>query len=379
VLLLCAVLYAVSGVASAVPRTFMEFIVARFVGGLGIGASSMICPVYIAEIAPEKHRGRLGSLFQLGIVSGIFLVFFVNLMIQRLGDGGWNAQVGWRWMLGSESLPAMVFLVLLMVVPESPRWLAINGHADEARRVLERFAGVEAAKRELGQITAVSAADEGRLSELLSAGYRRPLCIAVFLAIFAQFSGINAVMYYAPEIFKATAGSVDAAFASAVWVGAINLAFTFVAIAFVDRAGRKPLLAIGTFVQTLSLVAAGLMFYKGQHGPAVLICILTFVAAFAMAMGPIPWIIISEIFPGRMRGRAASVGVLAIWVGCYVVAQTFPLLQKSIGAAWTFWIYAGCSGASLIFVLAVVPETKGRTLEEIEASWKRRQESFLRW
>ena len=372
VLVLSAILYAVSGLASAVPRTFDEFILARFIGGLGIGSSSMICPVYIAEIAPEKHRGRLCSLFQLGIVVGIFLVFFVNLWIQRLGDVTWNTDTGWRWMLGSEALPAVVFLLLLLLVPESPRWLAVNGWTQQARQILTRFAGEVAADRELAAVALVAEQEEGRLAELFTPTYRKPLVIAVGLAIFAQFSGINAIMYYAPEIFKLTGGSRDTAFQSSVWVGAINLLFTFVAIGLVDRAGRKPLLVVGTVVQTLSLLMVGWMFYSGSTGASVLICILAFVAAFAMAMGPVPWIIISEIFPARIRGRASSVGVFTIWTACYVVAQTFPLLKDKIGPAATFWIYAICSLASLIFVVIVLPETKGRTLEEIEASWHRK-------
>ena len=339
VLLLCAALYAVSGVASALPRTFAEFIIARFVGGLSIGASSMICPLYIAEIADEKHRGRLGALFQLGIVIGILLVFFVNLMIERGGDEAWNARAGWRWMLGSELLPATLFLGCIFLIPESPRWLAINNQLDRARRILSRIMGPENAERELREIAAATQAEQGRLSELFHPAYRRPLVIAVGLAVFAQFSGINAIMYYAPEIFKSTGGSNDAAFASAVWVGAINFLFTFVAIALVDRAGRRPLLAIGAAVQTLSLAAVGIMFATGRQGVGVLLCILAFVAAFAMAMGPIPWILISEIFPGRIRGRASSVGIFSIWVACFVVAQTFPQLHDALGSAMTFWIY----------------------------------------
>ena len=371
VLLLSAVLYAVSGVASAIPQSFTQFIIARFLGGLGIGASSMICPLYIAEIAPEKHRGRLGALFQLGIVTGIFLVFFVNLLIQRMGDQAWNADLGWRWMLGSEALPAAAFLALLFLVPESPRWLAVNGRREEARGILSRALPPGAVERELAQIDAVSREAEGRFAELFTPAYRRPLIIAVGLAVFAQFSGINSVMYYGPEIFKAARTGGDSAFAFTVWVGAINFLFTFVAIAFVDRWGRKPLLLIGAAVQTLALAAAGIMFAIHQQGLGLLFSILTFVAAFSMAMGPIPWIVISEVFPGRIRGRASSVGVFSIWVGCYVVAQTFPLLNEHLGGAITFWIYGACSAASVVFVLAMVPETKGKTLEEIETSWRR--------
>ena len=232
--------------------------------------------------------------------------------------------------------------------------------------------GPEHADRELIQIAAANQDEQGRFSELFGPAYRRPLIIAVGLAMFAQFSGINAVMYYAPEIFKSTGGGSDAAFASAVWVGAINFLFTFVAIAFVDRVGRRPLLAIGAAVQTISLAAVGIMFAHGHQGSGVLLCILAFVAAFAMAMGPIPWIVISEIFPGRIRGRASSVGIFSIWVACFVVAQTFPQLHDALGSAKTFWIYGVCSLASLIFVLVMIPETKGKTLEEIESFWRER-------
>lgn len=369
-LVLCAILYAISGIFSAIPRTFAAFIFARFVGGLGIGASSMICPLYIAEIAPPSKRGRLGTMFQMGIVTGIFLVFFVNLMIKRMGDETWNMNIGWRWMLGSEALPAILFFILLLVIPESPRWLALNGYAEKAREVFSRFASPAEVETELSALANVAGEIEEKLSELFGPTFRRPLLIALLLAILSQFSGINAIMYYAPKVFGATGDNSDAAFTSAVWVGAINFLFTFVALLLVDKAGRKALLVIGASIQTISLLAVAWMFHAGMGGPAVLTCILIFVAAFAMAMGPIPWILITEIFPARIRGRASSVGVLMIWVFCYVVALTFPVLQDRAGSASTFAVYAVCSLLSVIFVLAMVPETKGRSLEEIEASWR---------
>ncbi len=370
VLLLSAALYLVSALWSGMAGTFDTFIIARFLGGLGIGISSMICPTYIAEIAPVRNRGRLGTLFQLGIVTGIFIVFFVNMLIQQAGTDAWNLNMGWRWMLASEALPALFFCLLLIVVPESPRWLLQNGRDSEARTILARMVGSEQADREIVSIVAISGMEEGRFSELFAPQLRRPLAIAVSLAVFAQFSGINAIMYYAPEVFKMSGATADAAFASSVWVGAINLAFTFVAISLVDIAGRKPLLAIGAAVQVLALGFVGWQLSTGNGGFPLLAGILVFVAAFAMAMGPIPWIVISEIFPGRIRGRAVSVGVFSIWVSCYIVAQTFPMLRESIGGAFTFWIYAGCSFVGLLFVLLYLPETKGRSLEEIESSWK---------
>ncbi|MBP7142286.1 MAG: sugar porter family MFS transporter [Opitutaceae bacterium] len=371
-LFLCAVLYAVSGLLSAIPRTFHEFLAARIISGLGIGASSMICPVYIAEIAPEKWRGRLGSLFQLGIVTGIFLTLFVNRVIQGMGDETWNTTLGWRWMLGMEVVPAIAFIGLLFTVPESPRWLARRGRTEEARAVLTKVDGPAHADREMTAIQATASQTEPPFSELFSRVFRRPLALAVLLALFQQFCGINAIMYYSTKIFE-TAGAVkNAAFTSSVWVGLINLIFTLVAIAFVDRLGRRPLLLIGTAVQAVSLVLVGWLFHSGQHGTLLLGAVVLFIAAFAMGMGPITWIFCSEIFPNQIRGRAMSVAAFVIWVACYIVAQTFPMLNDNpaIGPAMTFWIYAAVSLVSFFFVLAAIPETKGRTLEEIGGMWK---------
>jgi MFS transporter, SP family, arabinose:H+ symporter len=373
VLVLSAWLYFVSALWSGLAGTFTWFVVARFLGGLGIGISSMVCPTYIAEISPERHRGRLGALFQLGIVLGIFMVFFVNMLIQRSGTEAWNLEYGWRWMLASECFPATLLLMLLVAVPESPRWLLQVGRESEARGILARMLDEEAMEQEITRILAMSGAEKGRFVELFQTDNRRPLLIAVGLALFAQFSGINAIMYYAPEVFKMAGDSSRSAFQSAVWVGAINLLFTFVAIGLVDRTGRKPLLLAGSLIQVAALGFVGWRFQVGGGGVELLFGVLAFVAAFAVAMGPIPWIVISEIFPGRIRGRAVSVGVFMIWVGCYVVAQTFPILRQEIGPAATFWIYAACSLGGFLFVLLLLPETKGRTLEEIAVSWAPRR------
>ncbi len=371
-LFICAALFAVSGLLSAIPRTFGEFLAARIISGLGIGASSMICPVYIAEIAPEKWRGRLGSLFQLGIVTGIFLTLFVNRIIQGMGDEAWNTSLGWRWMLGMEVVPAVVFLGLLFTVPESPRWLTQQGRTDEARSILIRVDGPTHAEQEIAAILASRSRTDPPFTELFTAHFRRPLLLAVLLAVFSQFCGINAIMYYSTKIFE-TAGAVkNAAFTSSVWVGLINLVFTFVAIAFVDRLGRRPLLLIGNAVQAAALLLVGWLFHTGQHGPLLLVAVVLFIAAFAMAMGPITWLYCSEIFPNEIRGRAMSVAAFVVWVACYIVAQTFPMLNDNdaIGPAKTFWIYATVSLISFFFVLTMIPETKGRTLEEIGRSWK---------
>jgi len=371
-LFLCALLYAVSGILSAIPRTLEQFLAARFLGGLGIGASSMICPVYIAEISPEKWRGRLGSLFQLGIVIGIFITLFINKLIQSAGDDAWNTAMGWRWMMGMEALPALVFIALLLTVPESPRWLSQKGRNAEAKNILEKIGGAERAESELASIRAALQQEEGRFSELFSRIYFKPLAIAVLLMAFSQFCGINAIIYYSTKIFESAGAVKNAAFASTVWMGLINVLFTFVAIAFVDKSGRKPLLLIGTFVQTAALGMVGWMFHTQQNGIALLVCVVIFTGAFAAAMGPIPWILCSEIFPNKVRGRAMSIATFTIWFSCYIVAKTFPMLNDSpsIGPAVTFGIYASISLLSFLFILSIVPETKGRTLEEIEKSWK---------
>lgn len=371
VLFLCAVLYAVSGLLSAVPRTFGEFLAARFLSGLAIGASSMICPIYLAELAPAKQRGRLGTLFQLGIVTGIFLTLFVNAGIQGLGDEAWNTARGWRWMLAAEVAPAALLFALLFFVPESPRWLILAGREPEARRVLGTLVGSAEAETEIAAVRAVLGREEGRFRELFGVRFRRPLILAVGLMAFSQFCGINAIMYYSTKIFLTAGVGVRNAFMASVLIGLVNVLFTFVAVAWADRAGRRPLLLLGLAVQTLALAAVGRMFQTGAGGVPLLLAVLAFIAAFAMSVGPLGWVVCSEIFPTRLRGRAMSVATFTIWTSCYLVAQTFPMLNDhpAIGPASTFGVYALFSLAGLLFVGALLPETKGRTLEEIEADW----------
>jgi SP family arabinose:H+ symporter-like MFS transporter len=372
VLFFCAILYAVSGALSAVPRSFEQFVGARMLSGVAIGVSSMICPVYIAELAPPRWRGRMGTLFQLGIVTGIFVTLFINGTIQSLGDEAWNVRAGWRWMLAAEVLPALAFVALLVPIPESPKWLIQAGREREARATLERVGGARYASAEIAAVREVLAQERGSFGELFSRAYRLPLAIAVFIMLASQLSGINAVMYYSTDIFKAATGDANAAFTASVWIGLVNLVATFIAIAFVDRAGRRPLLLVGNAVQVVGLAAVGYVYAADPRAPGLLWGVLVYTAAFAMAMGPIPWILCSEIFPAKLRGRAMSVATLAIWLGCYAVSQTFPLLLSTMGPARTFWFYAACSAATFLFVLVKIPETKGRSLEDIEKSWHRR-------
>lgn len=367
----CAALYALAGLFSAIPVTFAQFLAARFLSGLGIGASSMICPVYIAELSPAEQRGRLGSLFQMGIVVGIFMTLLFNSQIQHLGGHQWNTAVGWRWMLAAEAIPALVLIGLLFKTPESPRWLLQKGRDEEARSVLLRLGDAAHAEEEINAVRSSLGQREGSFEELISGTARRPLMIAVVLMVISQFCGINAIMYYSTRIFTSAGVGVEDAFMSSVVIGLVNVLFTLVALAVVDQAGRRPLLLVGLAVQVVALAAAGRMFQTGQGGVPLLISILVFIGAFAMALGPIPWILCSEIFPNHVRGRAMSVATFTIWTACYIVAQTFPMLNdsKAIGPGKTFWIYGFFSLIGLVFVAWAVPETKGRTLEEIEASW----------
>ncbi len=368
-LFVCALLYAVSGVLSAVPRTFAEFLAARFASGLGIGISSMICPVYIAEMAPPLWRGRLGSLFQFGIVSGIFITLFINAKIQGWGDETWNASTGWRWMLGAEVVPAILLFAVLVPARESPRWLIQMKRENQARLILEKISGAVYADEEITAVQNVLKQEEGGLWELLShARFRRPLIIAVLLMAASQFSGINAIMYYSTQIFTSAGVGVKGSFAASVDIGLVNLLFTFVAIALVDKAGRRPLLLIGLAAQVIALCAAAWMFHTAAQGASLLIAIVAFIAAFAMALGPVPWILCSEIFPARIRGRAMSIATFTIWTSCFIVVQTSPMLNENphVGPALTFSLYAVCSALAFIFIFFMVPETKGRSLEEIE-------------
>jgi len=380
-LFLCAILYGLSAILflPALTPNLNTFLIARFICGLGIGASSMICPVYIAELAPEKWRGRLGTLFQLGIVVGIFLTLFVNKVVQGCGNEAWNVDIGWRWMLGIGALPALLFIALLLGVPESPRWLAQNNREEEARQILFRVAGTIDGEKHMAEIREAIGQEEGRFSELFEGAYIRPLVLAVVLMVCQQFCGINAIIYYSTKIFKAAGADMTSAFSSSAWVGLVNVLATVVAISLVDKAGRRPLLLLGTAVQSLALGMIGWMFFANLSAtqPVVLFgCIIVFIAAFGLAIGPIGWLFCSEVFPNRVRGRAMSVAAMSVWISCYIVAQTFPMLNDNpkIGPAYTFWVYAVVSLFSFVFVLLFIPETKGRTLEQIERYWKGRKD-----
>ncbi len=369
ILLCSAVLFAFSGFLTAITPDFTLFILSRFVGGIAIGAVSVVSPLYIAEVSPGRVRGQMVALYQLAIVSGILVVFFVNYLIAQHGTYAWKIDFGWRWMFASLTLPSLLLLVMSLVIPESPRWLVMKNRAAEARLTLERVGGSAEADRGIKDIENSLSEETGSITELFDKAYSRPLIIGISLAVLCQFSGINAIMYFAPKIFASSGAALSNSFRSTVFVGIVNLAFTFVAIWLVDRAGRRVLLIAGSAVQTAALLTVALAFHLHLGGLFVLLPILVFIAAFASAMGPIPWIVISEIFPTKIRGSAMAVATLALWAADFVVAQTFPMLRSSIGDSTTFCIYGLCSFIGLLVSWKIVVETKGRTLEEIESSW----------
>ena len=371
ILFLSAILFAVSSVGIAIPGDLNWFVGFRIIGGLGIGIASMLAPMYITEIAPADKRGRLVSINQLGIVTGILLIYFVNAGIAGLHDEAWNVATGWRWMFGSGVVPSVVFLVLLFSVPESPRWLAQRGKIDDALAILTKINGPAQARTELAGIEDELATESaGSFSELFSTGLKKPLLIGGTLAIFSQITGINAIMYYAPEIFKSTGDGSDSALLQTVLVGVVNLLFTFVAIKYVDQAGRKKLLLAGSAGMAICLAVVGLVFYLSMaKGYLVLVFILAYIACFALSLGPLTFVVIGEIFSNRVRGQAMSISIFLLWVSVFLVSQFFPILLKSIGSAFTFWFFMGMAILAFVFVKRAVPETKGKTLEEIDRMW----------
>jgi MFS transporter, SP family, xylose:H+ symportor len=377
ILLLAAVLFTVSALWSALPRTFTEFATARIIGGVGVGMASMLSPLYIAEVAPADRRGRLVSFNQFAIVIGILVVYFVNYSIALQGDEAWNIQSGWRWMFGSETIPAVLFLLLLFFVPESPRWLAKQGRDGQSRAVLDRVIGEDRAAAELDAIRAAIRAEAGTTAQLLQPGMRRTLVIGIALAVLQQVTGINVFMYYAPEIFKQLGSGTSAALLQTIVIGAVNLTFTIVALKTIDRLGRTRLMVIGSTGMGIALAALGLAAYLQKTELWVLIFIIGYIACFALSMGPVVWVVLSEIFPTRIRGRAMAIATLALWAANYIVSQTFPVINenpwlvRTFQHAFPFWLYAFFCLVTIVFVIVYVPETKGKTLEEIEKLWKR--------
>ena len=372
VLLLSAILFLASSLTAALSTSFPLFVLARIAGGLAVGTAILTAPVYIAEIAPARTRGSLVSLTQLMIVVGISVSFFSNYFLLSLGANSW------RWMLGVQMIPAILYFLLLTLVPESPRWLLSKGRREAALAALSRVHDATASHRELALIAEGPAQTARRVGirELFTGRLRRMMLFGLGIAFFQQATGINAVFYYLPTIFAQSGGGLSTAFAQSVLVGLVNVGMTFVAIWLIDRLGRRPLLAIGLTGTTASLLTISGAFYSAHasvaggapesHGGIVLVAIIAYVASFAISLGPVMWVLLSEIFPNEER--AAAISIVGFWNSLVSASVTllFPAELSTWGPAGTFLAYGLVSAAGLLFIVTLAPETKGKTLEELE-------------
>lgn len=374
-LVLSGILFLLSAIGTAIPNQFYMFVIFRMVGGIGVGVASMASPMYIAEITPARVRGRMVSVNQFAIVTGMLIIYFVNYFIALQGDEVWNINTGWRWMFASGALPSAIFLLLLLLVPESPRWLVEKGLKEKAQGILTKVGGSVFAQAELRSIEVTLDQEVESLRRLFKTGWRKVMVIGIALAILQQVTGINVFLYYAPEIFKKLGSGVDAALLQTIVVGAVNLSFTIIAIWTVDRLGRKPLMIIGATGMGFSLVAMGLAAQFQVISIWVLLCILAYIACFALSVGPVTWVLLSEIYPTRIRGRALSVATFFLWSANFVVSQTFPMMDENpaliaqFNHGFPFYVYAAFCLALVLTVWKAVPETKGYSLEEIEKFW----------
>jgi MFS transporter, SP family, arabinose:H+ symporter len=370
VLIAAALLFIIGTAGSAIPATFSGYIIFRIIGGIGIGFTSTLCPLYIAEIAPAKYRGRLVAMNQLAVVTGIFIVYFINMGIAGIGDHAWGVENAWRWMFGVGIIPGALFLGLLFFVPESPRWLITQGRAEESLPILVKIHGEELARQEVLDIKETFKQQKGSIRDLFKPGLRLALIIGVMLAVLQQVTGINAVMYYAPEIFKQAGAGTNAALIQTILVGFINFVFTILSLWLIDKVGRKALLLVGSSLMTICLFIIGIAFQTGNtSGTLILISVLAYVAAFAISLGPVVWVVMSEIFPNHIRGKATAIASMMLWAADYVVSQSFPPMLASAGPAITFWIFGVMALFTFFFTWRVVPETKGKSLEQIESMW----------
>ena len=367
-LALCALCFALSSVGMLFATDLNQFVVWRLIGGVGIGAASVISPNYIAEIAPTRVRGRCVTLYQLGIVVGILAAVFVNMLIQRMGDESWNISTGWRWMFLAGVVPAILFALMILPAVESPRWLMKMGRQPQAIEVLAKINGADEAARETAEIEKSLAREEGHLSELFTT-FRRPLLLGIMLAGLQQVSGITPLFSFLPEIFRAAGTATSDAFFQSVLVSLINLLFTLFALWLVDRAGRKTLILTGTTLQFLSLAFVGWLYHAHGSGLAVLILVMSFVAGHAFGNGVACWVIISEIYPTKVRGRGMSIATTALWLVGFLGNQSFPIMQKHLGLDGTFWLFSAGALLTIVLVAWLIPETKGRSLEEITKFW----------
>jgi sugar porter (SP) family MFS transporter len=384
-LLLSAGMFFLSALGTSLPSDIRIFILFRFLGGVGIGIASISTPMYIAEITPAALRGRMVAVNQIAVVVGLAATSFVNYFIARHGDQAWLISTGWRWMFATGIVPSVLFALLLIPIPESPRWLVEMKREREAEDILAKVGGAVFAKQEFASIRAAIPAERANWRVLLSPQLRRPLAIGIALAVLQQVTGINVFMYFGATIFRnlSTSTGVDSGLLQQVVINGSCVIFTLIAIASVDRWGRRPLMLLGTAGMGISLAAMG-MTAQGQGDPSassgwMLILILLYIAAFGVSVGPVTWVILAEIFPTAVRGRALGLATLFLWMADYAVTQSFPIMDakgswfvREFNHAFPFYAYAAFCVILVAVVWKWVPETKGKTLEEIELSWARR-------
>ncbi len=360
VLLVIAFLYLLSAIGCSLTSIWELFILFRFIGGLAVGASSVVGPMYISEIAPADIRGRLAGSFQLNIVAGIFVAYLTNFLFVGMGEDSW------RWMLGVMVVPSLLFAILLRSIPESPRWLWINGKPDEAKKIFERTGDLQA----VAEIQEETRSDSSPVPEkLFTSKFRKPILFAVLLAMFNQLAGINAILYYAPRIFEMAGFSQADAYLQPVYIGAANLLFTLLAMTMIDRFGRKKLLIIGSLGMILFLGLTAMAFRGEMAGnQLVLIYLIGFIAFFAFSQGAVIWVFIAEIFPNSVRSQGGSLGSFTHWIMAAIISWTFPIIVEGSpqGGYYSFLFYTVMMVLHLIFVVRFLPETKGKSLEQIQ-------------
>ena len=377
VLTASALLFAISSVLTGWSHVFAVFIAWRIAGGVAIGLASNTSPIYIAEISPAAWRGRLVSLNQLTIVVGILVGQVANLCIaQKVPEGitpvamasTWNVQYGWRWMFTGVAIPAMIFLITVPLVPESPRWLAARHRLSEAGNVLRRIGGENYSRHELGAIkqSLATPAKNSDIRELFASPIRKLVLVGIGLAVLQQGSGINILFNYAEEVYRSAGYGLNDVLCNIVITGAINLIFTLIAMLLVDRIGRRRLMFVGCLCIAASHIAASLAYRAHMHGTWILVLTLCSIACYAMSLAPVTWVLITEIFPNRVRSSAVSVAVAALWLASFTLTYTFPMLNHSLGTSGSFVVYGTICIAGAAMIVFAVPETKGRSLEQME-------------
>ncbi|MEX2336163.1 MAG: sugar porter family MFS transporter [Fulvivirga sp.] len=365
-MLLSGFLFAISTLGCAFPINIEFLIVARLVGGVGVGIASMVTPIYIAEIAPATIRGRLVSINQVAIVTGMVLAYSVNSFIIGIGDEAWIHTVGWRWMFGIETVPAILYMVLIYFIVESPRWLAKSQQFENAKSVVQKITHPDLVESIYSGILRNLKEEEGKIEELFRPQTRRTTVMTMVLALFQAITGINVIMYYAPRIFLTAGIETGDAYGHSIIIGTIMVVFTIISLFLVDRIGRRPLMLIASFGMGISLLLLGMTFPNTDGGGTLLLFyILSFVSFFSVGMGGIYWVVVSEIFPNRIRGRAMTISVIFLWGGNFLVAQFFPVMLSALQEQ-VFFVFALSCAICFLFIYLWVPETKGQTLEDIE-------------